>query len=760
MTPNYIKINIKNKSFSAQKARKQAVTTWLRSEIRSFHNKRNVIKSYLKLLHTSLAERLHPIEWELLDDKVRLEASFQSYKKRLTHRKKLDNLKKNQLNSCNLTQEEIGTHNFYPSFKNLSTARFTFEEEKLLQKGLKYNPKSTVDTNDLQHLSVDLHIGATKEDDLFKHRTAAEISKVKTRKQYTNPELNTLRRIKKKINEENLTIVKADKGNTLVVLPKPDYFAKVNNFLDPSEFIILNKDPTPSFNLNIKNFLKSCHLTSSEKDLFHLVNKNPHPPKLYGLPKLHKPSIPIRPVVAYSSAPSYKLAHKYNTIFKQYSNFNPSFSINNSLDLVNKIKHVDLPPNSKFISFDVTSLFTNVPVEKTLKIASDILFENRTHPTIHHEIMQALTLCTSQNYFQFDHKLYSQKNGLAMGSPLSPLLADIFMDHLEKRIFNSYNSLLKNILYWHRYVDDILCCWTGTDRQLNIFLNYLNKLEPSIKFTLEIESNNSLNFLDLTISKLSNKHCFQIYRKPTHTDCTINFHSSHPWPHKLAAFNSMIHRLITIPLSQENFLSELKIIKQIAVNNDFPISLIDRILHRKQNIVLIHTYLYSPRSPPESHQWLKLPYLPNISDKLISIIPKKYTISYYTTFSIFKFLSNSKDKVPHEEKSGVYKISCSDCPTCYIGKTSRNFKTRIIKEHFKFWQNSTPDKSNFSDHLISHNHSFDPQHNIQYLHFENNYRKLKFLEILQINTHLNNPSTPLCNDQVVFAANSPLLKIF
>ncbi len=75
-------------------------------------------------------------------------------------------------------------------------------------------------------------------------------------------------------------------------------------------------------------------------------------------------------------------------------------------------------------------------------------------------------LCMDQNYFTFDNKFYRQTSGLPMGSPLSPLLADIFMDSLEQTIFLSNHSLFRNITYWHRYVDDILVLWTGTTRQI------------------------------------------------------------------------------------------------------------------------------------------------------------------------------------------------------------------------------------------------------------------------------------------------------
>ena len=82
---------------------------------------------------------------------------------------------------------------------------------------------------------------------------------------------------------------------------------------------------------------------------------------------------------------------------------------------------------------------------------------------------------------------------------------------------------------------------------------------------MELESDEAINFLDLTIRK--NSLAFKIYHKPTHTDMLIHNSSMHPYVHKLAAFHSYIHRLVSTPLSTEDFQCELKFIKQLAVNN-------------------------------------------------------------------------------------------------------------------------------------------------------------------------------------------------
>ncbi|CAG9828424.1 unnamed protein product [Diabrotica balteata] len=140
-----------------------------------------------------------------------------------------------------------------------------------------------------------------------------------------------------------------------------------------------------------------------------------------------------------------------------------------------------------------------------------------------------------------------------MGNPLSPLLSDIFMDHLETKI--SKHPVLKQFLYWWRYVDDVLECFTGTNRQLDQFLSH-------IEFTRETEQNQSINFLDIKIIRLKNKHDFSIFHKPTHTDTTIHNSSSHT---------------TQIPMSNYNFETELNIIKQIAVNNGYNEQTINKI---------------------------------------------------------------------------------------------------------------------------------------------------------------------------------------
>jgi hypothetical protein len=113
------------------------------------------------------------------------------------------------------------------------------------------------------------------------------------------------------------------------------------------------------------------------------------------------------------------------------------------------------------------------------------------------QTLTVITLILNQNYFYDDKKYYEQTNGLAMGAPTSALFADIFLQYIEHNfIINKYN-----ILYYCRYADDILILYNEEKCNKVSILDEFNNISPSLDFTCEIETNNSLSFLDITIKK-------------------------------------------------------------------------------------------------------------------------------------------------------------------------------------------------------------------------------------------------------------------
>ena len=179
------------------------------------------------------------------------------------------------------------------------------------------------------------------------------------------------------------------------------------------------------------------------------------------------------------------------------------YSCKDAFSFVSQIKYANLA--KKFlVSYDVTSLFTNIPLKETIDIAINLIFNDNPNLNITKKELKKLFLfATSQTHFIFNGKFYNQIDGVAMGSPLTPALANIFMGFYESRWLNEYN--LNKPKFYLRYVDDILAAFDKEQDSLN-FLNILNKRHPNIKFTIEKQIKYSIAFLDVFNSGINNQN--------------------------------------------------------------------------------------------------------------------------------------------------------------------------------------------------------------------------------------------------------------
>jgi hypothetical protein len=621
----------------------------------------------------------------------------------------------------------------------------------LLKKGLKHCPTLKTKNIDFENLAIDTDI-ALDRDTTKKHIAKDIILKNKfTRNGPTDN--STIVSINKKISDNDLLISKADKGNCTVILNKVDYIEKVGNVLNDEKFVEISRDPTNKYNDEVIKLIKDSPSIFSKFDLFRLKQMNPQCPRLYGLPKVHKDSMPCRPVVSFYTAPTYKLAKHANNLFYSMLKFNPPYTVKNSLELIDKIQHTKVNSNNILVSFDVVSLFTSVPVNE-LKVALNSHIDTlNINPVVKSDLVNLLNLCIDQNYFSFNNKIYTQQDGLSMGSPLSPVLADFFMSYLEAKI--SMLPLFKKIIFYHRYVDDILCLWSGTERQLSCFLSDLNKINPSIQFTMEV-GGKTINFLDLNISILDHSLKFDVFRKPTFSDNIIHASSQHHISHKMSVFHSLIHRLVNIPLSVSNFNKELDIIKLLASNNGYNVKVIDKLLIRKNKQIGSNLLAPGLKSPRENDKWVKLRYIDGVSNKISKVIKKNnLKAAFYNKLNLKSFLVRNKDKRELLDNSGVYLLNCNSCPSVYVGQSGRSVKKRV-HEHFLSYKNRD-NKSSFGEHLNEHSHNFDPDSGIKLIHKCEKGRRLDRLEALELNRYNVDSSVNILNDQMELN-NSPLLK--
>ena len=177
------------------------------------------------------------------------------------------------------------------------------------------------------------------------------------------------------------------------------------------------------------------------------------------------------------------------------------------------------------VSFDVSPLFTNVPIGEATDIIRDRLeeddsLEDRT-PLSPHRVAELLQLCLRSTYFSFNGEFYEQKEGAAMGSPVSAVVANLYMEFFEELALRTAPARPR---IWKRYVDDTFTLVKKGD--VDELLVHLNSIRPSIKLTTELEEGGSIPFLDTR--KVDGKLDVTVYRKPTHTDRYLHFSSHHP----------------------------------------------------------------------------------------------------------------------------------------------------------------------------------------------------------------------------------------
>ena len=177
-----------------------------------------------------------------------------------------------------------------------------------------------------------------------------------------------------------------------------------------------------------------------------------------------------------------------------------------------------------------------------------------------------MQLAVKENHFLFNGRLYDQIDGVAMGSPLGPTLANIFMSVLETKFMANCPSEFKPILY-RRYVDDTYCLFEKVEH-VEKFLAYLNGQHPNIKFTYEIEEENSLPFLDVLVTWDGSAFVTDLFRKKTFTGLYTDFGSLTPSNCKTNLITGLMYRDFHICSTYISFHKQLLFIKEV-LHNDY-----------------------------------------------------------------------------------------------------------------------------------------------------------------------------------------------
>lgn len=330
---------------------------------------------------------------------------------------------------------------------------------------------------------------------------------------------------------ENPDIVplRSDKGAHTVIMDVPEYYSKLDRILADNVYVNLRIDPhmDPLLFLSEKELL----LVESLKQLKFFPNTytpsfQPNVStlaKFYGLPKIHKTDTPLRPITSTINAPGYYLAKVFFNILDTIFPRTP-FHVKDSYQFVHFLRQIKLNPRDILVSFDVISMYTSIPFDLAFKIIMRKADLFLTSFGINQQLLSDILIFLLQECSIFTARdcIYKQKDGLPMGSCLSPLIARIVMDEVIGFLLQRVSLTFIQV-----FVDDTIAA-VNVDLA-NEALTILNSFAPGqIIFTMEHENDTgSINFLNVTLTREADSVFTNWYRKPYASGRLLNFYSSH-----------------------------------------------------------------------------------------------------------------------------------------------------------------------------------------------------------------------------------------
>ena len=307
----------------------------------------------------------------------------------------------------------------------------------------------------------------------------------------------------------------------------------------------------------------------------------------------------------------------------------------------------------------------------------------------------------------FNGKMYDQVDGVAMGSPLGPVLANIFMCHIESNALRDFSEAKPNLYF--RFVDDVFLAFTCRNDMLQFF-NWMNVQHSNIKFTLEEEVNNKLSFLDVLVTRDDQGTLnTSVYRKATFSGLYLQWSSFVPKRFKRGLVIGLVSRAWRLCSSYESFHQEIMFLRNVLQCNGYPVNFINSCINHFLNKSYNEVNQEPVFGPDRKQIFLCLPFTGINSDKLRRQLERlsSAVAPWVKLFVAFKpalklsCLCNLKSKFNVLVNSGVvYKLNCNDCEEFYIGMTMRRLGQRM-KEH------SEDTYSAVFRHVLDENHSFN-----------------------------------------------------
>ncbi|XP_062703586.1 uncharacterized protein LOC134286038 [Aedes albopictus] len=302
------------------------------------------------------------------------------------------------------------------------------------------------------------------------------------------------------------------------------------------------------------------------------------------------------------------------------------YHVRNSFEFATEISHVSIPDGCIMYSLDVVSLYTNVPVEKVYQLVEEKWEEIQEYTTIPWDSFKhAMKTVLEASFFQYEGKFYCQTTGVPMGSPLSPVVANLIMEKVEQDAITRLEENNITLSIYRRYVDD--CFIVGRREDVEKVVEQFNVIDEKLQFTVEEE---------MEMGPYSRG----------------DYNSESPHTHKVKTMIALIDRALKLTDTDRREES-IGMVKKILRNNNYPEDLIKRTL--RERLHLLYNTMENERKKEEPKKYVSIPYIPGLREKVRKTLKKHDITASFKPCDKVKntVFTKLKDAIPPMKETNV-----------------------------------------------------------------------------------------------------------
>jgi hypothetical protein len=396
----------------------------------------------------------------------------------------------------------------------------------------------------------------------------------------------TERQALQQLRQRDAIIIKpADKGSSTVVMDKSAYISEALRQLNDVQYYQRLRAPhfpsnVPKLNAVLDSMLQKGTITEKQH-CFLQSHESDRARQFYLLPKIHKPQRdwpqpgkmpPGRPIVSDTGSESYRISQFLDHHIRPISNLTQSY-IRDTTDFIGKIRHQRIPKNAILVTGDVSSLYTNMTLDRIMSTVRDAL---KRYPSMGRpdddDLLRLLDITLRGNDMEFNGEFFLQTCGTAMGKSYAPALANIYLEEFDIRATTGFH--IKPHFYY-RYIDDIFFVWTGTIAELKEFELFLNNIIPGIKVTL-VWSSDEVDFLDTTVYRTTAPDSItndvmltRVHFKETDTHQLLHKASFHPRHTCKGVLKSQFLRFKRLSSTQQDYDDACRVLMSALASRNY-----------------------------------------------------------------------------------------------------------------------------------------------------------------------------------------------